>query len=240
MAPSPVSRKSAPAVRKIICLVTALAVAGLAGCSSGVAPSSTVSGATKGAAIGGLGGAVIGNNSSMGTGAGLVGGAVAGGLVGGIIGMVQDAKDRKEQDRLAQERAYQQEVARKRLEESKQKAAMDEELAIAQGFQISDLELSEAQKREAVANEQLKALREQRAAAMARKKALDDAHDHTLAAEAEIARLQEELARLKGEGTGVKATAAGSSAAPASTPAATGGAAGATTGAGTSAGAASP
>jgi hypothetical protein len=180
-------------MKKIICLGTALAMAGVAGCSSGVAPSSTVSGAGKGAAIGGLGGAVIGNNSSMGTGAGLVGGAAAGALVGGIIGMVQEAK---------------------------QKAAMDEELSIAQGFQISDLELSEAQKREAVANEQLKALREERAAALARKKALDDAHDHTLAAEAEIARLQEELARLKAEGTGVKATGGAVAPAAVSAPAA--------------------
>jgi predicted nucleic acid-binding Zn-ribbon protein len=94
---------------------------------------------------------------------------------------------------------------------------MEEELAIAQGFQISDLELAEAQKREAVANEQVKALREERAAAMAKKKALDDAHEHTLAAEAEIARLQEELARLKGEGTlktasGDSGTAAGAAA----------------------------
>ncbi len=217
MAPTFVAVKPQPALKKIICLGTALAVAGLAGCSSGVAPSSTVSGAGKGAAIGGLGGAVIGNNSSMGTGAGLVGGAAAGALVGGIIGMVQDAKDRKEQDRLSQERAYQQERARKLQDEAKQKAAMDEELSIAQGFQISDLELGEAQKREAVANEQLKALREERAAAMARKKALDDAHDHTLAAEAEIARLQEELARLKGEGTGPKATGTGSAAAAAGT-----------------------
>jgi hypothetical protein len=184
-----------------------LAVAGLAGCSSsGVAPSKTASGAGTGAMVGGVGGALVGGNSSMGTATGLLGGAAAGALVGGVVGMIQDAKDRKEQDRLAQERAYQQTLARQRQEESKQKAAKDEELAIAQGFQISDLELSDAQKREAVANDQVKALREERAAAMAKKKALDDARDHTLAAEAEIARLQEELARLKGEGTGGKAT----------------------------------
>jgi membrane protein involved in colicin uptake len=185
----------------------------------GVAPSKTASGAGTGALIGGAGGAIVGSNSSMGTGTGLLGGAAAGALVGGVVGMIQDAKDRKEQDRLAQERAYQQGLARQRQEEAKQKAAMEEELAIAQGFQISDLELAEAQKREAVANEQVKALREERAAAMAKKKALDDAHEHTLAAEAEIARLQEELARLKGEGTlktasgGDAATAAGAAAA---------------------------
>jgi hypothetical protein len=204
-------------MKKIICVGTALALAGLTGCSSGVAPSKTASGAGTGALIGGAGGAIVGSNSSMGTGTGLLGGAAAGALVGGVVGMIQDAKDRKEQDRLAQERAYQQGLARQRQEEAKQKAAMEEELAIAQGFQISDLELAEAQKREAVANEQVKALREERAAAMAKKKALDDAHEHTLAAEAEIARLQEELARLKGEGTlktasGDSGTAAGAAA----------------------------
>lgn len=204
-------------MKKIICVGTALALAGLTGCSSGVAPSKTASGAGTGALIGGAGGAIVGSNSSMGTGTGLLSGAAAGALVGGVVGMIQDAKDRKEQDRLAQERAYQQGLARQRQEEAKQKAAMEEELAIAQGFQISDLELAEAQKREAVANEQVKALREERAAAMAKKKALDDAHEHTLAAEAEIARLQEELARLKGEGTlktasGDSGTAAGAAA----------------------------
>ncbi|HWA09808.1 MAG TPA: hypothetical protein VG838_10190 [Opitutaceae bacterium] len=198
-------------MKNIICIGTALAViAGLSGCSSsGVAPSKTVSGAGTGAMVGGVGGAIVGSSTSMGAGTGLLGGAAAGALVGGVVGMIQDAKDRKEQDRLAQERAYQQGLARQRQDEAKQKAAMDEELAIAQGFQISDLELSEAQKREALANDQVKALREERAAALAKKKALDDAHDHTLAAEAEIARLQEELARLKGEGTGGKATSGG-------------------------------
>src|SRR5215204_7466033 len=109
--------------QRIISLVTAVAMVGLTGCSSGVAPSKTASGAGTGAAIGGLGGAVVGNNSSMGTGTGLAAGAVGGALVGGIIGMVQDAKDRKEQDRLAQERAYQQELAKRRAEEAKLKAS---------------------------------------------------------------------------------------------------------------------
>ena len=202
------------AAKKVVCLGTACALLGLSACSS-VAPSKTASGAGTGALIGGAGGAVVGANSNMGTGAGLLGGAAAGALVGGIVGMVQEAKDRKEQDRLAQERAYQQEMARRRQQDAKEKAAMDEELAIAQGFQISDLELNDAQKREAVANEQLKQLRDERAAAIAKKKALDDAHEHTLAAEAEIARLQEELARLKNEGTaGLAAPAAVPTGAP--------------------------
>ena len=181
-------------------------MAGLSGCS-GVAPSKTASGAGTGAAIGGVGGAVLGNNSSIGSGAGIVGGAVLGAAVGGIIGMVNDAKDRKEQDRLSQERAYQQELAKKRSEEARMKSEMDEELAIAQGFRISDLELGDAQKKLESASDRLKKLKDERSAALAKKKALDDAHDKTLSTEAEIARLEEELGRLKGdEGVGRRST----------------------------------
>lgn len=192
--------------RQLICFGTALAIAGVSGCSSGVAPSKTASGAGTGALIGGAGGAIVGNNSSMGTGTGLVGGAAAGALIGGIVGMVQDAKDRKEQDRLAQERAYQQELAKKRAEEAKLKAAMDEELAIAEGFRISDLELNDAKKKLDLASDRLKKLRDERSAALAKKKELDDAHEKTLSTEAEIARLEEELARLKGDEGAVKKT----------------------------------
>lgn len=185
--------------RRIVCLVTATAVAGLTGCSSGVAPSKTASGAGTGAMIGGVGGAVVGNNSSMGTGTGLAAGAAAGAIIGGIVGMVQDAKDRKEQDRLAQERAYQQERAKKLAEEAKLKASMDEELAVAEGFRISDLELSDAKKKLEGAEDRLKRLRDERSAALAKKRQLDEANEKTLQTEAEIARLEEELARLKGE-----------------------------------------
>ncbi len=190
-----------PAVRKrLVGMSTALALAGMTGCSSsGVAPSKTASGAGTGALIGGAGGAIVGNNSSMGTGTGLVGGAAAGALIGGIVGMVQDAKDRREQDRLAQERAYQQELAKKRAEEAKLKASMDEELAIAEGFRISDLELEDAKKKRDETLDRLKKLQTERNAALQRKKELDEAHEKTISTEAEIARLEEELARLKGE-----------------------------------------
>jgi hypothetical protein len=212
------SRVRSVRARQIIAAGTAVAVLGLAGCSSGVAPSKTASGAGTGAAIGGIGGAVVGNNSSMGTGTGLVGGAAAGALIGGIVGMVQDAKDRKEQDRLAQERAYQQELAKRRAEEAKLKASMDEELAVAEGFRISDLELNDAKKKLESASDRLKRLRDERAAALAKKKELDDAHEKTLTTEAEIARLEEELARLKGEDVPKKAEPGTSAAATAVKP----------------------
>jgi hypothetical protein len=185
--------------KQIVGLGTAVVLAGVTGCSSGVAPSKTASGAGTGALIGGAGGAIVGNNSSMGTGTGLVGGAAAGALIGGIVGMVQDAKDRKEQDRLAQERAYQQDVAKRRAEEAKLKASMEEELAIAEGFRISDLELDDAKRKRDERLDKLKKLQSERSAALARKKELDEAHEKTLQTEAEIARLEEELARLKGE-----------------------------------------
>ena len=50
-----------------------------------------------------------------------------------------------------------------------------------------------------VAEERLKRLRDERSAALAKKKQFDEANEKTLQTEAEIARLEEELARLKGE-----------------------------------------
>lgn len=189
---------SAPVTKKIACALTALAVLIASGCT-GVAPSKTATGAGTGAAVGGVAGAVVGNNSSLGSGAGILGGAALGAITGGIIGMVQEAKDRKEQDRLSQERAYQQELAKKRSEEAKRKNAQDEELAIAQGFRISDLELNDAQKKTDDTADRLKKLQNEKAAALARKKTLDDLHEKQLSNEAEIARLEEELARLKSD-----------------------------------------
>lgn len=166
----------------------------MAGCQ--VAPSKTVTGAGTGAAagavVGGLAGGASGNTSQ-----GVLAGAGAGAIIGGIVGLTQEMKERKEQDRLAQERAYQQELARKRAEEAKAKALLEEELAVAQGFQISDLELTEAQKKVDNAATRLAKLREERNAALAKKKALDDANEKLLSTEAEIVRLEEELARLK-------------------------------------------
>jgi hypothetical protein len=195
------------AARKRTSLATAMAVLALSACN-GVAPSKTASGAGAGAAAGAVGGAVIGNNSSLGTGTGLAAGAALGAITGGIIGMVQDAKDRKEQDRLAQERAYQQELAKKRSEDAKRKAELEEELAIAQGFRISEIELTDAQKKLDVAADKLKKLKEERSAALAKKKSLDDAKEKTLQTEAEIARLEEELARLKGDDLNAPKTSA--------------------------------
>lgn len=180
-------------------LAVFLLAAALVASGCQVAPSKTVKGAGTGAAAGAVVGGLAGSGSSSGSGTGMLAGAAAGAVIGGAIGMVQDMKERKEQDRLAQERAYQQELARKRAEEASAKASFDEELAVAQGFRISDLELNEAQKKVDDASSRLNRLREERNTALSKKKALDEAQDRLLATEAEIARLEEELSRLRGE-----------------------------------------
>lgn len=185
-------------VQQIASLALAAAVLGTSGCSS-VAPSPAAKAAGTGAVVGGVTGAVVGNNSSLGTTTGVLGGVAAGAIVGGIVGMVQDAKERKEQDRLAQERAYQQDLARKRKDDATRRAANEEELAVAQGFRISDMELTDAQKKLDDASNRLKRLKDERAAALNKKKSLDEAQERLLSTEAEIARMEEELARLKGE-----------------------------------------
>lgn len=188
------ARPPRPLPRLLVSLAGTAVIIAVAGCQ--VAPSKTVSGAGTGAAggavVGGLVGGASGNTSQ-----GVLAGAGAGAIIGGIVGLTQEMKERKEQDRLAQERAYQQELARKRAEEAKNRALLDEELAVAQGFQISDLELNEAQKKVDSAANRLARLREERNAALAKKKALDEANEKLLSTEAEIVRLEEELARLK-------------------------------------------
>ncbi len=185
--------------RRLLVIATATSVLGLSGCSSGVAPSRTATGAGAGALGGAAVGSIVGSGSSMGTTTGVLGGAAAGAVVGGLIGLTQDMRERREQDRLAQERAYQQDMARAREAEARAKLAMEEELAVAQGFRISDSELNEAQRLVESATDRLNRLREERAAAIAKKNALDEAQARLLTTEAEIARLEEELARLRGD-----------------------------------------
>ena len=81
--------------------------------------------------------------------------------------------------------------------------------------------MTDAQRKKEAADERLKKIRDERAGALARKKALDDAHDKTLQSEAEIARLEEELARLKGDAPPPpKAAASDAKSAPMALPAA--------------------
>ena len=143
---------------------------------------------------------MIGNNTGSGNAAsGAAIGGAAGAVVGGVVGMVQEARERSEQDRLAQERAYQQELAKRRAQEAKFKAAIEEELAVAEGFQISDQELSQVESTAKDLEARLKSLQEERQAAIARKRTLDTAQNRIAAAESEIQRLEAELAELRGD-----------------------------------------
>ena len=187
---------SSPLSQQFTAGILAAVLLGASGCA--VAPSKTVTGAGTGAGAGAVVGGVAGSASGN-TSQGVLAGAAAGAIIGGLIGLSQEYKERKEQDRLAQERAYQQDLSKKRSEEAKAKAEMDEELAVAQGFRISDMELNEAQKKVDDANGRLAKLREERNAALSKKKALDEAQEKLLTTEAEVARLEEELARLRGE-----------------------------------------
>ena len=187
-------------MRSPLVIAIPLAFALLSGCQ--VAPSKTAKGAGIGGAAGAIGGAVIGNNTGSGNSAsGAAIGGAAGALAGAAIGMVQDMKERSAQDRLAQERSYQQEVARKRQEEARLKEQLDEELAIAQGFRITDVELSDAQRRADETASRLAELKAEREWALNRKKELDETEARIAAETAEIARLEAELAELRGEST---------------------------------------
>lgn len=194
MSETGIMKFSAP-FKLVSCVFLAVLLTVTTGCQ--VAPSKTVSGATTGAGAGAVVGGIAGSASGN-SGGGLLAGAAAGALIGGIVGLSQEMKERKEQDRLAQERAYQQELSKKRGDEARARAELDEEMAIAQGFQISDLELNEAQRKVDNASGRLAKLREERSAALAKKKSLDEAQEKLLNTEAEIARLEEELARLRG------------------------------------------
>lgn len=185
-------------MRSHLALSSLLTIALLSGCQ--VAPSKTAKGATTGAVGGAIAGAVIGNNTGSGNSAsGAAIGGAAGALAGAAVGLVQDMKDRSAQDQLAQERAYQQEVARKKQEDARMREQMDEELAIAQGFRITDAELDDAQRRADETSSRLAELKAEREWALNRKKELDDREARIAAEKAEIARLEAELAELRGE-----------------------------------------
>ena len=61
------------------------------------------------------------------------------------------------------------------------------------------MELADAQKKVESATERLQRLKDERTAALNKKRSLDEANERLLATEAEIARMEEELARLKSD-----------------------------------------
>jgi hypothetical protein len=182
--------------KTIIALVSFFLMTIQWGCA-GPAASKTVKGAGTGAAVGAIGGAITGQDTG-----GIVAAGAAGAIVGATIGAIQEGKERKRQDTLAQQRAYNQAIAMQKRAIDKEKATLQEELDIAEGFRISDEELDEMAGRAETAEGRLKVLQAKRQAAIDRKNALEEAEERERDALAEIERLEKELAELEGTGKG--------------------------------------
>ena len=182
--------------KTIIALVSLFLMTIQWGCA-GPAASKTVKGAGTGAAVGAIGGAITGQDTG-----GIVAAGAAGAIVGATIGAIQEGKERKRQDTLAQQRAYNQAIAMQKRAIDKEKATLQEELDIAEGFRISDEELDEMAGRAETAEGRLKVLQAKRQAAIDRKNALEEAEERERDALAEIERLEKELAELEGTGNG--------------------------------------
>lgn len=181
------------AFTKILLIATGLSVLILQVGCAGPAASKTVKGTTTGAAVGAIGGVMTGQDAG-----GIAAAGVAGAVIGGVIGAVQENKERKRQDTLAQQRAYNQSIAMQKRAEEKEKARLQEELDVAEGFRISETELDEVTSRAESAEEKLKQLQAKRNAALERKKALDEMEQREIDALNEIKRLEKELAELEG------------------------------------------
>lgn len=146
-----------------------------------------------GGAVGAVGGLVTGQD-----GAGIATAGLAGAAVGTVIGAVAQSRENKRQDTLAQQRAYNQAIAMQKRAQEKEKAQLQEELEIAEGFRITEEELDEMSSRAETAEAQLAKLQERRDAAIERKRELDELEEREREALAEAARLEKELAELEG------------------------------------------
>lgn len=175
-----------------IALAAAAALVFQVGCA-GPAASKTVKGATMGAGVGAIGGAVAGEDIG-----GIAAAGLAGAAVGTVIGAVAQNRENKRQDTLAQQRAYNQAIAMQKRAQEKEKADLQEELEIAEGFRITEEELDEMSARAEAAEGELKKLQKRRDAAIERKRQLDELEEREREALAEAARLEKELAELEG------------------------------------------
>ncbi len=162
-------------------------------------PSHGVQGATKG----GLGGAVLGaliGDAAGDAGKGAAIGAVSGLVLGGAVGHSRDVREREEdryQERLGQERAYQQEVIVIGERESREAKQRVESLAIQEGYNITPIEVRAAQKRADEAERRLNELQAEVAEAKTRDNSLKEAIEREDEAEAKIRELEAQLKALK-------------------------------------------
>lgn len=175
-----------------LAILTAAVLVFNSGCA-GPAASKTVKGATVGTVVGAAGGALAGGDGGEIAAAGLAGAAV-----GTVVGAIQQNRENKRQDNLAQQRAYNQAIAMQKRAQEKEKAELQEELEIAEGFRITSEELDEMTTRAESAEAQLAQLQKKRDAAIERKRKLDELEEREREALAEAARLERELAELEG------------------------------------------
>ncbi len=162
------------------------------GCA-GPATSKTVKGGGTGALVGAGAGALAGGDTGT-----IAAAGAAGAIVGATIGAIQQSKEAKRQNELAQQRAYSQAIAVQKRSQEKEKAQIQEELDIAEGFRITDTELDEMTARAESAEADLKALQAKKAAALERKKTLDEMEQRERDALEEAERLRRELEELEG------------------------------------------
>lgn len=175
-----------------VALLTATALLLQAGCV-GPAASKTV----KGATIGGVGGAAVGAIAGGDSGD-IAAAGLAGAAIGTVIGAVAQNRENKRQDNLAQQRAYNQAIAMQKRAQEKEKAELQEELEIAEGFRITKEEIDEMTTRAESAEAQLAALQKRRDAAIERKRTLDELEERETQALNEATRLERELSELEG------------------------------------------
>ncbi len=187
--------KSKSQISKLIALLLVTPMVLFSGCATS---SHTAKGAGVGAVAGGATGAIIGKQSGE-TGEGAVVGALAGTAIGALLGAAKDARISREQEQIAQERAYQQEIAKMREIQARESAVREEELAIAEGMRITERELIEAEHNAKLAEARLKELQEELSSAKSKSTSLEDAEKRKVEADDKIRELEEKLKELKGE-----------------------------------------
>lgn len=185
------NRKNALVSTPLALLATA-ALVFQTGCA-GPAASKTVKGATVGGTVGAVGGLIAGEDAG-----GIATAGLAGAAIGTVVGAVQQGRENKRQDTLAQQRAYNQAIAMQKRAQEKEKTQLQEELEIAEGFRITAEELDEMTSRAETAEERLAVLQKKRDAAIERKRDLDELEKREREALDEAARLERELAELEG------------------------------------------
>ncbi len=158
-------------------------------------PYPATKGGLGGAALGALIGAAAGD-----AGKGAAVGAVSGLVLGGALGHSRDVRENKEmrqQEQIAYERVYRQEVIGIREMDARESMRREEDLAIKEGLNVTRAEVEAAQKRADKVEKRLKELQAEIARAEARNKSLNEAEARQKEADEKIRELEAQLQALK-------------------------------------------